>query len=178
MHPMRRYLPYALLFLILLLAAGLRFYRLDGQSFWADEGNSVVLARMTTGDVLSSAAADIHPPAYYLLLKAWGNIFGLDETGARSLSAVLGIFTVWGVYLVGAALKNKRTGLLAALLAAINPFLIYYSQEARMYQLLALTAVFAAYALTQWWRGAPRPGRRPPPAPGGWLDWPSMGARG
>ena len=164
MLPMRRILPYALLLLILLLAAGLRFYRLDGQSFWADEGNSVVLAQKPAGDIIQAAAADIHPPAYYLLLKAWGGIFGLDETGARSLSAVLGIFTVWGVYLAGAALKNKRTGLLAALLAAVNPFLIYYSQEARMYQLLALTAVFAAYALTQWWQDAPGPGRIPAPA--------------
>ncbi len=164
MHPMRRYLPYVLLLSILLLAAGLRFYLLGGQSFWADEGNSVVLAQKTTEAIITSAAADIHPPAYYLLLKAWGAVFGLDETGARSLSAVLGIFTVWGVYLAGSALKNKRTGLLAASLAAINPFLIYYSQEARMYQLLALTAVFAAYALAQWWRDAPGPGRFPAPA--------------
>ena len=164
MHLMRRYLPIVLLSLILLLAAGLRFYLLDGQSFWADEGNSVVLAQKSADDIIQSAAADIHPPAYYLLLKAWGGVFGLDENGARSLSAVLGIFTVWGVYLVGAALKNRRTGLLAALLAAINPFLIYYSQEARMYQLLALTAVFAAYALAQWWEDAPGPGRIPAPA--------------
>ncbi len=159
--PMRRFLPVVLLALILLLAAGLRFYLLDGQSFWADEGNSVVLAGESTGEILSAAAADIHPPAYYLLLKVWGSIFGLDENGARSLSAVLGVIVVWGVYLAGAALKNKRTGLLAALLAAINPFLIYYSQEARMYQLLALTAVFSAYAMTQWWEDAPGSGRIP-----------------
>ncbi len=162
--PMRRHLPTVLALLILLLAAGLRFYLLNGQSFWADEGNSVVLAQKSTGEIIQAAAADIHPPAYYLLLKLWGLVFGLDEQGARSLSALLGVLTAWGVYLAGVALKNRRTGLMAALLAAINPFLIYYSQEARMYQLLALTAVFAAYALVQWWRDAPGPGRIPAPA--------------
>ena len=161
---MRRYLPLVLLLLILILAASLRFYMLGGQSFWADEGNSIVLAQKSTGEIVTAAAADIHPPAYYLLLKLWGGAFGLDETGSRSLSAVLGVIVVWGVYLVGAALKNKRTGLLAALLAAINPFFIYYSQEARMYQLLALAAVFSAYALTQWWEDAPGPGRISAPA--------------
>jgi len=159
---MKRALPLLLLLLILLLAAALRFYQLDGQSFWADEGNSVVLARQTGADILRAAAADIHPPAYYLFLKVWGRIFGLDEEGARSLSAVLGVVVVLGVYLVGAMLKNKRTGLLAAFLAAINPFLIYYSQEARMYQLLALSGVFSAWAFLHWVRDASLADKRPP----------------
>ena len=156
--PMRRFLPYVPLLLILLLAAGLRFYRLDGQSFWADEGNSVVLAQRSADAILQASAADIHPPAYYLLLKLWGQVWGLRETGARSLSAVLGVAVVWGLYLTGGLIKNKRTGLLAALLAAINPFLIYYSQEARMYQLLALAGVFTTYAVLLWWRDAAQDG--------------------
>ena len=159
---MKRVLPLLLLTLILLLAAGLRLYRLDGQSFWADEGNSVVLARESVGEIIQAAAADIHPPAYYLMLKAWGQVFGLRERGARSLSALLGVLVVLGVYLTGALLKNKRTGLLAALLAAGNPFLIYYSQEARMYQLLALAGVFSAWAFLHWIRDAALMGNRPP----------------
>ena len=86
---------------ILLLAAGLRFYALSGQSFWADEGNSVVLAGRSLNAILAAAAADIHPPAYYILLKFWGSLFGLGEVGARSLSAVIGLLTVWAIYLVG-----------------------------------------------------------------------------
>jgi 4-amino-4-deoxy-L-arabinose transferase-like glycosyltransferase len=151
---MRRHLPKITLLFIVLLAAGLRLYMLDGQSFWADEGNSVVLAQKSVSDIITAAAADIHPPAYYLLLKQWARVFGLSETGARSLSVLFGILTVWGLYLLGTALKGQRVGLLAALLAAINPFFIHYSQEARMYQLLALTAVLSAYALVLWWQRA------------------------
>ncbi len=147
---MRHRLLLLMLLAILALAAALRFYRLDGQSFWADEGNSVVLAQKSVGAILQAAAADIHPPAYYLLLKAWGAVWGLDEWGARSLSALLGVGVVWGIYLVGSALRNPRTGLMAASLAAIHPFLIYYSQEARMYQLLALAGVFSVWAFWHW----------------------------
>ncbi len=159
---MRRLFPYLVLLLVLCLAASLRFYLLDGQSFWADEGNSVVLAQKSVSDIIQSAAADIHPPGYYLLLKGWGLIFGLDEVGARSLSATMGVVVVFGIFLVGALLKDKRTGLLAATLAALNPFLIYYSQEARMYQLLALTGVFSAWAFLHWLEDAPLSGRWPP----------------
>lgn len=88
------------LLLILLLAAGLRFYALDDQSFWADEGNSVVLAGKEWGEIVRAAAADIHPPAYYLILSAWGKVFGLSEVGARSLSALFGVLLVWIVYLL------------------------------------------------------------------------------
>jgi 4-amino-4-deoxy-L-arabinose transferase-like glycosyltransferase len=35
--------------LILLLAAGLRFYNLAGQSLWADEGSSVALVNSGLG---------------------------------------------------------------------------------------------------------------------------------
>ncbi len=133
--------------LILALAAALRFYQLDGQSFWADEGNSVVLAARTPAQIIRAAAADIHPPAYYLLLAGWGKLAGLGEAGARSLSALLGVMLVAALYGVGRQLRGTSLGLVAAALAAVNPFLIYYSQEARMYELLALCATLASLAL-------------------------------
>jgi 4-amino-4-deoxy-L-arabinose transferase-like glycosyltransferase len=159
---MKRALPLLPLAAVLLLAAFLRFYQLDGQSFWADEGNSIVLAQKSVGDILRGAAADIHPPLYYLLLKAWGGLFGFSERGARSLSAVMGVLMVWGMYLTGVLLKNRRVALLAAALAAVNPFLVYYSQEARMYALLALAGVFSAWAFLHWVSDATEAEGRPP----------------
>ncbi len=135
---------------ILLLAAGLRFYALDGQSFWADEGNSVVLATRTPAAIVAAAAADIHPPAYYLALAAWGRLVGLSEFGVRSFSALAGLALVAALYRLVAPRQGQRTGLVVALLAASNPFLVYYSQEARMYELVALSAVLGAWALLLW----------------------------
>lgn len=142
-------LPALALTLTLALAAALRFYALPRQSFWADEGNSVALATRPAAAILAAAAADIHPPAYYLLLKLWGGLFGLGESGARSFSALVGVLLVGALGLLGRRLGGARVGALAALLAAVHPFLIYYSQEARMYELLALCAVVAALALAE-----------------------------
>jgi len=145
-----RHINNTILLIILLVAAALRFYALDGQSFWADEGNSVVLAAKDGMGIVRAAAADIHPPAYYLILSVWAKTFGLSAVGARSLSAIFGVVLVWIIYLLGTRLHNTLTGLVAAALATLNPFLIYYSQEARMYELLALCAVITAYALLIW----------------------------
>ena len=76
---------------ILLLAAGLRFHRIDAQSLWYDEGNSARIAERSIQLILEGAAGDIHPPLYYLLLSLWRSVFGASETALRGLSAVSGI---------------------------------------------------------------------------------------
>jgi mannosyltransferase len=131
--------------IILLLATGLRFYNLAGQSLWADEGNSVALARMSLREIAQRTAFDIHPPFYYWLLNGWLSLFGSSETALRSLSALLGVAIVFLVWRVGQRLFNSYVGAIAAFLAAISPLLVYYSQEARMYMLLSFLG-----CLTVW----------------------------
>ncbi len=142
-----------ILLLILLLAALLRFYRLDAQSFWNDEGNSARLAERSVALILKGAAGDIHPPGYYLALHAWRAVLGESEFALRSLSALCGLSIVVLVYALGRALFDAPVGLVAAFLAAVNPFQVYYSQEARMYALLALEAVAATGLLVAGLRG-------------------------
>jgi len=134
-----------LLLLILLLAVGLRFYRLDGSSLWSDEGNTWALLGRSFTQIAQDAAADIHPPGYYWLLKLWSMMAGTSAWGMRSFSACAGALLVYVIYRLGHVLEHGQpslhgVALLAAFLAALNPFQVYYSQEARMYLLLALVS--------------------------------------
>ena len=133
--------------LILILAAGLRFYRLDAQSFWNDEGNSARITERSFEKITEAAAGDIHPPLYYYALAVWRGLFGASEFALRSLSAVLGVMLVWLTYRIGQQAFGVAVGLVAALFAAINPFQVYYSQEARMYLLLAVIGAAATWVL-------------------------------
>ncbi|MBI1876875.1 MAG: glycosyltransferase family 39 protein [Chloroflexi bacterium] len=138
--------------LILLLAALLRFYNLSGQSLWADEGNSVALARRSFVEIVQRTAFDIHPPFYYWLLKIWIAIFGDSEIGLRSLSVALGVGVVYLTGILGTRLFSPRVGLIAAFIAVLSPLQVYYSQEARMYMLLTLLSsltVLAAFIIWQ-----------------------------
>lgn len=122
--------------LILLLAAALRFYCLGCQSLWSDEGNSVALAAASFAEIAQRTAFDIHPPLYYWLLKIWVAIFGSGEVALRSLSAVLGVGVVWLTWEIARRLFAPGVAHMAALIAALSPLLVYYSQETRMYMLL------------------------------------------
>ena len=132
-----------LLLLIMGVAAGLRFYNLGTQSLWSDEGNSAALAMRSLTEIAHDAANDIHPPLYYWLLRLWTQVFGVSETPLRSLSALLGVLLVLATTHLGSICFNRNIGLAAGFIAALAPFQVYYSQEARMYMLLALEATIA-----------------------------------
>src|SRR5438876_12054070 len=114
---MRRLL---LIILFLWLAGWLRFYRLDAQSYWNDEGLSLGLAGRDVPTILRSAAADIHPPGYYLLLKGWHSLTGNSEFALRSFSALAGLALVALIYRLGRVYFDPLAAWLAAVLGALN----------------------------------------------------------
>ncbi len=135
---MSRRLPLAL-GAVVALAALIRFATLDVQSFWQDEAVTVGLVRLGFGDMLRAIPdSESTPPLYYALAWVWSRVFGDGEVGLRALSALLGTLTVPVVYAIATRLVTSRAGLVAAVLAAVNPLLVWYSQEARAYALLVL----------------------------------------
>ncbi|MFZ0041528.1 MAG: glycosyltransferase family 39 protein [Solirubrobacteraceae bacterium] len=139
------------------LAAVLRFYGLGRQGFWFDEANTALLVHYPPGKMLGLIPqSESTPPLYYCVAWVWSRVFGNDEAGLRSLSAVAGVLTVPVAYVAAAKLVSRRAGVICAALTACNPFLIWYSQEARSYALLVLftgiSLVAFAYA-----RAAPTP---------------------
>lgn len=121
--------------LIMVLGAILRLVRLGHQSFWWDEVYSANLAAKSLGIVVPRFGQT--PTLYHILLHFWLYL-GRSDTVIRLLSALFGIAVLWVIYLLGKQLLNAKQGLLCALLMAISPFHIWYSQEARMYSLLIL----------------------------------------
>ncbi|MEA2303087.1 MAG: mannosyltransferase [Solirubrobacteraceae bacterium] len=125
---------------ITLLAALLRFATLDVQSLWLDESATLRLLRPGLWDTLSQLpGSESAPPLYYVLAWGWTRVLGTGAVDLRSLSAVFGTLTV-PVAFLAARRASDRAGLWAAAIAAVNPLLFYYAQEARAYALLILLA--------------------------------------
>ncbi len=119
------------------LAALLRFWRLGHQGFWFDEGNTALLVQFSPGKMLGLIPqTESTPPLYYCVAWVWSRVFGHDEVGLRSLSAIVGVATVPVAYAAGAKLISRRAGLIACALTTFSPLLIWYSQEARSYEML------------------------------------------
>ena len=126
-----------LLSVILVVAAVARLYGIAKESIWLDESTSLMLARMDIPTLIEWTALDIHPPLYYILLRYW-IVLGQSELVIRGLSTLAGVLNVLVLYALGRALFDRQTGLLAALLLALAPLHVWYSQEARMYAWITL----------------------------------------
>lgn len=114
-------------------------------SLWGDESFAAVLAQKPLNQIISLVSHDTSPPLYYLFLHLWMKVFGTSEISIRSLSFLFFLLTVIVLYFFGKALRDKKTGLWAAILTFLNPFLFSYSFEGRMYSLLALTTTASMY---------------------------------
>jgi uncharacterized membrane protein len=68
---------------------------------------------------------------------------GSEEWVLRLPSALVGLLSIYLLYRLGSALFDRLTGLAAALLLAVSPFHVWYSQEARMYALVGLLCLGA-----------------------------------
>jgi mannosyltransferase len=117
--------------------------------YWIDEGLSVGISSHPIGDIPGLLRQDGSPPLYYMLLGVWIRVFGFGEADTHALSIGLAIAIIPAAFVSARALFGPRAGWIAALLAAMNPFLTYYAQETRMYSLVALlsVAVTATFAL-------------------------------
>jgi 4-amino-4-deoxy-L-arabinose transferase-like glycosyltransferase len=143
---------------VVLVAFGLRLVNLSGRPLWYDEAFAVLYSEKPfetmlygTAAQVGGAAADVHPLAFYSILHVWMRLAGQSPVAVRALSVLLGTATVMAVYLLARQLFDRRIGLAAAIVTAIAPFHIYYSQEARMYALLGLAAVTATFLFVRAW---------------------------
>jgi mannosyltransferase len=138
----RRLAPLGCLVALLALSLWLRADALGG-GLWIDEAISWGIAGHPITEIPVVLRQDGSPPLYYVLLHVWMELFGDGEQALRSLSLVAALLTVPAALWAGTVAAGRRAGWLTAVLAALNPFLTIYAQEARMYSLVALLSVLA-----------------------------------
>ena len=143
----RRRVSWALV-LLSAVAFGLRVQGLAFQSLWRDEVDSLrfavqPVARLAQGFVIPGH----NGPLYYLLLRPWVEACGQSEFSLRFFSVAMGVLAVPLFYRVGLQFVARRpaVSLVAALLAATSPYLVWYSQEARMYAAVVCITLASMY---------------------------------
>jgi 4-amino-4-deoxy-L-arabinose transferase-like glycosyltransferase len=147
-------LALVVLILIVILGAAARFITLSRESVDGDElfSRSIALLPIHSGlDVVRNDL--VHPPFYYLLLKAGTTVWGASILGIRLWSLVFGVATLPLIMAVGRTLPGVRhAGVLAAAMLAVNEYHIFYSQQARsyaFYTFLVMLLVFWVSVITK-----------------------------
>jgi mannosyltransferase len=134
--------------LAVLSALVLRWFHLGQVSLWWDEGFTFWASSLSPADVVRFARSDNQPPLYYLLQHYWGILFGNSEFALRGLSAFFGTLSLPVFYLLAKkVLKDSMAVALAMWLFAFSMKQVWYSREARAYEVASFFALVSLYGL-------------------------------
>jgi hypothetical protein len=120
---------------ILVLAIGLRLYELGRNPLWYDEVAYAHISRDLPADVFFCRGI-LTSPIFCALLFVWQKL-GTSDIWMRMHAVLFGAGIVALSWRLGNQLANRWGAAFAALLAAVSPFLLYYSRDAKMYAFVA-----------------------------------------
>jgi uncharacterized membrane protein len=141
------YLPITL---VLILGFALRIYKISLSYVWRDEAYTWNTIQFGFENIFNTTKWDTHPPGYSYLLFFWTRVFGESAFGMRSMSLFFGMLVIYLIYRF--SLKQTNSYWIAsvtALLVAVNPELVIYSQEARSYTIFAAITIGLFYILSR-----------------------------
>jgi hypothetical protein len=147
----------SVLVLILLFALFLRLWHIQRESFWADEGWTMLLSDAyssdpspvgSLSDVVRIMADDQHPPLYFAMLHYWIRLTGNSEFAIRLFSAFASLIGVALIYRLGKEMFSPGAGVAAALILALTDNDIMLAREARHYA--QMSALVIASSLFYW----------------------------
>ena len=159
-QPLLQFLP---ILAVLLLAAFVRLIALDHQPLRGDEAFTLenYVNRPLDESLREVAPVEPVPPGIYAMYRAWGLWVGKESLWSfRLFPAFSNLIGVAAVYTLGRSWGSKRIALIAALVWAIMPAMIWQAQDARNYAQWVSVSTLAVVqglrvfkARTVSWRG-------------------------
>ncbi|MDB4793853.1 glycosyltransferase family 39 protein [Pirellulaceae bacterium] len=139
---------FSLISVLALLTVGVRLVDIE-RSLWLDELHTSWSINGSFSHVWERAADGNQSPIYFWLNWAVVRVFGHTELGIRLLSVLAGTLVVLLTYsFVWSRTQSRSIGFFTAMLVAMDPYFIEYSQEARPYALLQVCALLQIWFFT------------------------------
>ena len=134
--------------LLVVAAAAVRIAAL--RPVWLDEAGTARFAGGSLSSLLDGArTADAHPPLHAVVSWALSHVFGTGPLALRLPSLLAGVLLVPVVYAAATELYDRRAGIVAAVVAAVGPAVVWMSDAARPAALAALLAALSLWAMVR-----------------------------
>ena len=138
---------YILIGVIVAVAAVLRLWKLGQVPFMHDEFSALLRTRFDNFHdfIQQGIMPDSHPIGVQMFLWGWVKLFGMNELWVKLPFALMGIGSVYLIYLIGRQWFNRKVGLFSAAFFAVSQFTVFYSQLARPYSAGLFFVLLMAY---------------------------------
>lgn len=138
----------SLLFGIIFIAGILRLWNLPEVDFMHDEFSALFRTQYDTFEELIREGVmlnDTHPAGVQVFLFFWVKWFGFNELWIKLPFALMGVFSVWLIYVIAKQLFNTSTAIIVSSVVAVMQFFVFYSQLARPYSAGLFFSLVMAY---------------------------------
>lgn len=147
-----RLLPAVVLVGIMAGGAAVRLWQLDALGFNSDEA---VYAGQAAAIAADPELKEIFPifrahPLLFQFILALAHLGGVEDVGARVVSALIGLATVWLAFLLGRLMYGTRVGLFAAGFMAFMPYQVVVSRQVLLDGPMTLCATLALYLVARF----------------------------
>ena len=142
-------MDYILLGIIMLVAAVLRLWKLGQVPFMHDEFSALLRTRFDNFNdfIQQGIMPDSHPIGVEAFLWLWVRIFGWSELWVKLPFVLMGIGSIYLIYVIGRQWFNRKIGLFSSAFFAVSQFTVFYSQLARPYS----AGLFFVLLMTCFW---------------------------
>jgi hypothetical protein len=140
--------------IVLVLAALLALAAQWERSLLDDEVGTMVAVARSAGELTTTFDEWITQPAFFLAAKPFVALLGDREAAIRLPALLAALGGLVALAALGARLLDVRLGWLAALLLALQPYHLFYSQMGRGYTLAAALSTTSLVLLLALARGA------------------------
>lgn len=146
---------WALVGVLTAFAFGVRLFLSLRGGIWSDEGLVLnIVAIPEWGEMIRFIGQhESHPPLFYLIARAWGELFGTGAHSGLWMASAIGSVIVPATFVAARAMLSERVAVTAAALAAFSPSLAEQAAQLRPYGLLPVLAVWSSAALHVALRG-------------------------
>ncbi len=149
-----------MLVLILLVGAFFRLYKIDSyMTFLGDEGRDAIIVRnlLVHADPIligpgTSVGSMYLGPLYYYFMAPFLLLSNFSPVGPAVGVALLGIATIYLVYIVGRDWFGKKAGLIASLFFAVSPTVIIYSHSSWNPNIMPFFSLLTVYSIWRVWK--------------------------
>lgn len=137
---------YFILIVLILIAFLVRLFNIDKPyGLENDEMLTYIISSkgFPLGILRELIEIDYHMPFHFYYVGIWMKFFGDSDVGLRLSSVLWGVLSVPAFYFLGKTYNSKKLGYFMAIICALSPILIFYSQEVRFYSMLVFFATLS-----------------------------------
>lgn len=145
--------------IIFIAACFMRIYNIYRYNLWHDELTSNIFSRAILNNAIYMSnyrqydfssflnIAKHYPPSifYYCIVYVYSLLFGSGQS-LRVISVVFSLFSLVIFYFLSRLFLNRKDSIYAFLIMAINPFHLWYAQEARPYSMACFFTILTVYS--------------------------------